>query len=87
MKVHPTGYWTFFCNPAKWEADRFLSGGMKSGSFLITDWQSEWFQPGQQGVLRIGTDQRTSEVRKGRPRLEPGIYANFEVAGRAHEWG
>lgn len=23
-KTYPTGYWTFFCNPRKWEIDVFL---------------------------------------------------------------
>jgi len=28
MSIEPTGYWTFFCNPAIWDVQRFLSSNL-----------------------------------------------------------
>lgn len=85
-KLQPTGYWTFFCNPAKWEIDKFLASGANTGGFLVTDWQADWFEPGQRGVMRVGTDQRSQEARRGRPRLRPGVYAIVDVTSEARPW-
>ena len=29
-----TGYWTFFCNPKKWEIDRFLESNIEYDTLI-----------------------------------------------------
>jgi hypothetical protein len=58
VKTQPTGYWTFFCNPAKWQIDEFLATGREDDDYQITTWQADWFRPGQLGVVRVGVDNR-----------------------------
>lgn len=79
MSVTPTGYWTFFCNPAIWDVQRFLSSNLTDDYYQIMDWQTDWFSPGQMGVLRVGTDKRNKSQLGGKKRLLPGIYALIEV--------
>lgn len=79
MSTKPTGYWTFFCNPKKWEIDRFLSLGLSRDNYMITEWQAAHFAPGQLGVIRVGIDRRTKQQLAGRARLLPGVYAVVEV--------
>ncbi|MFC1572814.1 HNH endonuclease [Candidatus Eisenbacteria bacterium] len=86
-KTTPTGYWTFFCNPAKWEIDRFLATGRTRDHYSITDWQAEWFAPGQLGVIRVGIDRRSKKVLAGRARLRPGVYAIVHVLEHPRERG
>lgn len=74
-----TRYWTFFCNPVKWEIDDFLNSNEKYDTFTVTDWQKDWFQKGQLGVIRVGVDRRTKEQLRGKSKLKPGIYAIVEV--------
>ncbi|HNB51735.1 MAG TPA: HNH endonuclease [Anaerolineales bacterium] len=74
-----TGYWTFFCNPARWEIDRFLETNNKTDTYQVTEWQKDWFFPGQLGVIRVGTDRRTEKQLGGRDRLEAGIYGIVEI--------
>lgn len=83
MTVDVTGYWTFFCNPAKWEVDRFLENDPHEMTYMVTTWQADFFQTGQLGVIRVGGDRRTKKILAGRPRLEPGVYAIVEVVGPA----
>lgn len=87
MTIEPTGYWTFFCNPAKWDVQSFLSTNIQYDTYLVTDWQKEWFYPGQMGVLRVGTDRRTKTQLAGRKRLIPGIYGIIEVLSKSAERG
>lgn len=84
MEVQPTGYWTFFCNPTEWpEMDDFLSSSRKYDDYLVTDYQAKWFNAGQLGVIRVGRDRRRADLRQGKERLQPGIYAVVEVLGKA----
>jgi hypothetical protein len=85
VKTHPTGYWTFFCNPAKWQIDQFLSTNREDDDYRITEWQSDWFEPGQLGVVRVGVDGRSEQQLGGKRRLIPGIYGIVLVKGRSHE--
>jgi hypothetical protein len=85
MKTQATSYWTFFCNPAKWQIDAFLASGRKDDNYQIASWQSDWFSPGQLGVIRVGGDSRTLGQRDGKPRLQPGIYGIVEVIGTPRE--
>lgn len=78
-KTEFTGYWTFFCNPARWEIDRFLKTNEKRDTYQVTEWQKEYFHPGQLGVIRVGTDRRTEKQLGGRDRLEAGIYGIVEI--------
>ncbi|MET3682910.1 hypothetical protein ABID56_001000 [Alkalibacillus flavidus] len=78
-KTEPTGYWTFFCNPKRWKIDDFLKSGEVFDTFSITDWQKNWFNKGQLGVIRVGRDNRTIKELDGRARLKPGIYALVEI--------
>jgi hypothetical protein len=74
-----SGYWTFFCNPKKWEIDKFLVSGKVYDTYQITDWQKEQFQPGQLAIVRVGIDKRTKKELEGRPKLISGIYAIVEI--------
>jgi len=87
MAVKPTDYWTFFCNPAIWDVERFLSSNISRNKYLITEWQKKWFHPGQLGVLRVGTDKRKKAQLVGRTKLNPGVYAIVEVLGIPRERG
>lgn len=82
-KTHPTGYWTFFCNPRKWEIDEFLVTEATEDSWRVNKWQKTWFEEGQLGVIRVGIDSRTRAQLKGKSKLKPGIYAMVEVLGEA----
>src|SRR4051794_10605310 len=74
VKTQTTGYWTFFCNPAKWQIDEFLATNRETDDYQITDWQEVWFKPGQLGIVRVGVDQRTKGQLGSKERLSPGIY-------------
>ncbi|WP_145279531.1 hypothetical protein [Tautonia plasticadhaerens] len=79
MKTEPTTYWTFFCNPRRWQIDDFLRSHRDEDDYRVIDWQATWFAPGQLGVVRVGVDTRTRGQLAGRRRLEPGIYAIVQV--------
>jgi EVE domain len=72
-------YWVFVCNPKKWAIDRFLEQRIEEDSWGIRPSDVNRFAPGQLGIIRVGTDQRTVAQRDGKPRLDPGIYALCEV--------
>lgn len=78
-KTIPTGYWTFMCNPRIWEIDRFLAEDIKEDTYRVIPYQKGWFEVGQLGVIRVGMDKRTRAERKGRAKLEAGVYAIVEV--------
>jgi len=86
-KVQPTGYWTFFCSPAKWEIDRFLRDGREYDDYSISNWQSGWFKPGQLGIVRVGVDKRSKKQLSGNNALKPGIYSIVEVLDKARVRG
>jgi hypothetical protein len=83
MKTKPTGYWTFFCNPARWEIDEFLLSGEKFDNYLVTPWQAEWFRPGQFGIVRVGIDKRSEKQLRGKKRLQIGVYAIVQILSTA----
>src|SRR5262245_22865799 len=85
MKVEPTGFWTFFCNPSKWDIDLFLAHGHEYGDYHITPWQAKYFRSGQFGVIRVGKDTRNRKTLAGRERLEAGVYAVVEILGKVHK--
>lgn len=62
MKVQPTGYWTFFCNPAKWEIDEFLKTNTEIDTFAISNFHKDYFKAGQWGVIRVGIDKRSNST-------------------------
>ena len=78
-----TGYWTFFCNPRRWNIDDFLNSGQVYDTFTISDYHKNEFKKGQLGVVRVGHDRRTIAQLDGKERLERGIYAVVEVLGEA----
>ncbi len=80
-----TGYWIFYCNPLKWEIDRFLTSNIEYDTYQITEWQKDFFRPGQLGIIRVGNDNRTKEILQGRKKLIPGIYAVVEVLSKAEK--
>ncbi len=82
-QTEPTGYWTFFCNPARWEIDKFLLDAHEFDDYTVTDWQAGWFHAGQLGVIRVGVDKRSRTQLSGRARLQPGIYAIVKILGGA----
>ncbi|HDR4695882.1 EVE domain-containing protein [Bacillus cereus] len=81
VKVQPTGFWTFFCNPQKWAIDDFLASNKVEDTFSITRWQKDWFKEGQLGVIRVGHDNRNKAQLNGKSKLKRGIYAVVEVIG------
>lgn len=85
MKTKPTGYWTFYCNPSKWEIDEFLLSGEKYDNYLVTPWQATWFKPGQFGVVRVGVDTRSKDQLDSKKRLQSGIYAIVQVISVARK--
>lgn len=83
MKIEKkTGFWTFYCNPKKWEIDKFLGDNILEDTYSITEDQKLLFSKGQFGVLRVGVDRRNKKELGGRNKLEPGIYAIVEVVDK-----
>jgi hypothetical protein len=74
-----TGYWTFFCKPAKYDIDDFLVTNREYGLYRVRDWHESLLKPGQLGVLRVGIDNRKKERLKNKPKLNPGIYAIVQI--------
>lgn len=79
MTAETTGYWTFFCNPAKWEIDQFLATNTEYDTYRVNDWYKDSVKPGQLGVIRVGIDKRTKEQLGTRQKLSSGIYAVVEI--------
>jgi predicted RNA-binding protein with PUA-like domain len=79
-----TPYWVFVCNPKKWAIDQFLERGIERDGWGIRPTDKARFAPGQLGFVRVGVDRRSNKERKGKPKLEPGIYALCEVESEAH---
>jgi hypothetical protein len=83
-KTKITGYWTFFCNPKYWAVDEFLFNikpNFKS-EYRITTWQRNYFEKGQLGVIRVGTDGRNKTQLNGGKKLSKGVYAIVEIIGK-----
>jgi hypothetical protein len=80
MKIQSTGYWIFFCNPARWNIDDFLNSDPKSTTYLITEGHKNMFRLGQKGVIRVAKDKRQNRKRL----LSSGIYAIVEITGLPH---
>jgi hypothetical protein len=74
-----TGYWLFVCNSNYWAVDEWLALGERELLYKISEEHRNVMKPGQQGLLRVGKDQRSKIKLAGRPRLEAGIYAWVEV--------
>jgi hypothetical protein len=70
-----TGYWTFFCNPAKWEIDKFLATNTEYDTYQVNDMYKDSVEPGQLGIIRVGIDRRIKQQLSGKPKLTSGIYA------------
>lgn len=88
-KTKITGYWTFFCNPKYWAIDDFLlkiKPNFKS-EYRIASWQKNFFEKGQLGVIRVGTDGRSKAQLNGRKKLNKGIYAIVEIIGSPYQQG
>ena len=71
-------------NPAKWNIHQFLldlknNKTQQEDTWVIHDNQINQIKPGQYGIIRIGTDQRTAAQRNGLERLEKGIYAIVKI--------
>ena len=79
MTTEVTGYWTFFCNPAKWQIDQFLATNTEYDTYRVNDWYKDSVKPGQLGVIRVGVDKRTKEQLGTRQKLSSGIYAVVEI--------
>ena len=79
MKIQPTGYWTFFCNPAKWEIDEFLKEEIEFDTYTISSYHKDFIKKGHWGIIRVGKDKRTKQKLNGKPRLQSGIYAIVKV--------
>lgn len=82
MQKELTGYWTFFCNPAIWEIDKFLSTNIEYDNYRVNDWYKNYIQPGQLAIIRVGIDKRTKEQLINKNKLNPGIYAIVEILNK-----
>jgi hypothetical protein len=82
MKTEVTGYWTFFCAPKTWEIDKFLASNRDRDTYQISKWHENEMQPGQLGVIRVGTDKRTKTELGTNKKLDIGIYAIVEILDR-----
>jgi len=78
-KLPITGYWLFICNPNYWAVDVWLALGERQLLYKIPKEYQIFMKPRQQGLLRVGKDQRSKLKRANRPRLEAGIYAWVEI--------
>jgi hypothetical protein len=67
------------CNPKKWAIDQFIDRKRDHDTWGVRLSDKELFAPGQLAILRVGVDRRNTEERKGKPPLEPGIYALCEI--------
>jgi len=81
MKTGITGYWTFMCNPQKWEIDKFLATNTEYDTYPVNDWYKDHVKSGQLGIIRVGIDDRTKKQLGERKKLNPGIYAVVEILG------
>lgn len=79
METEITGYWTFMCNPQKWEIDKFLATNTEYDTYKVNDWYKDHVKPGQLGIIRVGVDNRTKKQLGERKKLSPGIYAVVEI--------
>ena len=79
MTAEISGYWTFFCNPATWEIDRFLLSNQDVDTYQVSLWYKDHIKPGQLGVIRVGVDNRTKRQLQGRTKLSSGIYAIVQI--------
>jgi hypothetical protein len=77
-----TGYWIFFSNPKLWQIDEFLESDESISTWRIVDWQKDFFQEGQYGIIRVGKDKRTVGELAGKERLESGIYGVIQIMGK-----
>jgi predicted RNA-binding protein with PUA-like domain len=77
-------YWVFVCNPKRWAIDQFFERGIERDGWGIRPADQARFAPGQLGFVRVGVDRRSNKERKGKPKLEPGVYALCEVESEAH---
>ena len=84
-KSEEQSYWVLVCNPKKWAIDQFIDRGREHDSWGIRPSDRERFAPGQLAIVRVGVDRRTVEERKGKPLLEPGVYALCEIESEAYE--
>src|SRR5258708_5988496 len=74
-----TGYWLFVCNPNRWAVDEGLAFGEQEILYKISRNHSRLIKPEDQGLLRVGKDQRSNAKLAGRSPLEAGIYALVKV--------
>ena len=81
--MEKTGYWIVYCNPIYFDIKEFLLSGETFTTWSIMNWQKDYFEPGQWGVIRVGVDNRSLKQRKGGDKLESGVYAIFEVISYA----
>ena len=77
--IEPTGYWTFYANPKRWEVDKKLSLQIIDDYYTISNFHKEYIHKGHLGLIRVGNDYRTKKQLNGREKLERGIYAVVEI--------
>lgn len=64
-----------------WAIDDFLEDGIEISTWKVTDWQKDYVQVGQLGLVRVNVDKRSRKELNGKEKLEVGIYAIVEVVG------
>lgn len=83
-----TGYWMFICNPKVWSIDEFLSNKhLPTDTYKITDYHKDDIHIGHLGVIRVGVDKRTKAERKGKSKLDAGVYAIVQILSEPYKRG
>ncbi|MDY0236316.1 MAG: EVE domain-containing protein [Gudongella sp.] len=85
--IKPTGYWSFICQPKKWDIDKFFEEDITRDTYQIDNWQKEWFEAGQLGIIRVSKDKRTKVELEGRKKLDSGVYAIVRILGKPYRRG
>ena len=83
MKAQPTGYWTFMCNPSRYQVDKCLEEVGDVDGWMVAPFHAPYFAPGQLGVIRVGVDTRSRAVRGTAIPLKSGVYAVVEILSKA----
>ncbi len=89
MVTQPTGYWTFFCTPERWNIDKFLASTETTTRYRIQKNQKDYFKPKQYGIISVLDDKRKN-IHPWYPverKLERGIYAIVEIISEKAEFG
>ncbi len=81
MEILPTGYWTFFCTPERWDIEGFINSAETKTRYKIQKNQKDYFGRKQYGIISVLNDNRKniSPWFYAKQPLKRGIYAIVEI--------